>query len=87
MCIDYSALNQQTTPDKYLLLGIDDLLDWLVNAYCFNSIDLHTGYYNLTIHAGDAYKTAFLSKYVFFWVSCVTFWLKKYPLYVLKINK
>ena len=40
MCIDYRALNQQTRPDKFVLPGINDLLDQLVNASCVSSIDL-----------------------------------------------
>ena len=45
ICIDYSALNQQTRPDEYPLPRIDDLLDWLVNTKCLNSIDLCTDYH------------------------------------------
>ena len=42
MCLDFRDINQKTRPDKYPLPRIDDLLEWLVNAHCISSIDLHT---------------------------------------------
>ena len=63
MYIDYRALNKQARPDKYPLPRIDDLLDWLVNANCLSSSDLHTGYHKVAIHPGDEYKIAFISRY------------------------
>ena len=66
MCVDYRDLNQQTRPDKYPLPRVDDLLDWVVNANCLNSIDLHNGYYQVAIHSVDEYKTAFLSRHGLF---------------------
>ena len=45
ICIDYRALNQQTSPEKYALPRIDDLLDQLVNAHYLSSIELYTSYH------------------------------------------
>ena len=45
MCIDQRDLNQQTKLDKYPLPIIDDLLDWLVSAHYFNSIELYSAYH------------------------------------------
>ena len=53
MCIGYRALNQQMRPAQYPLPRIDDLLDWLVNAKCPSSFDLHIGYYQVAITPGD----------------------------------
>ena len=41
--LDCGALNQQTNPNKYPLLSIDNLLDNLVNSHYLSSIDLHPG--------------------------------------------
>ena len=49
ICIGYRALSWQTRPDKYLLLRVHNLLDWLVNANCLSNIDLHTGYHQVAI--------------------------------------
>ena len=63
MCIAYRALNQQTRLDKYPLPRINDLLDWLFNTNYLTSIEIYTAYYQVTIHPGDEYKTALLSRY------------------------
>ena len=49
MYVDYRAINQQTKLNKYPLARIADLLDQLINANCFSSIDLYTGYNNIAI--------------------------------------
>ena len=45
MCVDFCVLNMQTKQDVYLLLCIEDLLDWLFAAHYFLKIDLATGYH------------------------------------------
>ena len=40
MCIDFSMLNKQTNINAYLLLKIDDILDYLCKAQVFLIIDL-----------------------------------------------
>ena len=44
MCIDYTALNQQTQKSRYPLPRIDDLFDQLQGAKYFSSIDLQSAY-------------------------------------------
>jgi hypothetical protein len=40
MCVDYRALNEVTTKNKYSLSQIDDLFDQLRGACVFSKIDL-----------------------------------------------
>ena len=59
MCIEYRALNQKIRPDKYQLPRINDLLEWLINDKCLNSINLYIGYHQVAIRQENEYKTAF----------------------------
>ena len=45
ICIDYRALNKQTRPNRYQLLRIVGLLDWLVSVHYFSCLDSYTGYH------------------------------------------
>ena len=79
MCIDYRALNHQTRLDKQPLPRIYDLLDWLANANCLSSVDLHTGYHQVAIRPGEKYKTDFLSRRSLFEFPVLPFGLTNAP--------
>jgi transposase InsO family protein len=59
MCIDYRELNKLTVKNKYPLPRIDDLMDNLSGAKYFSSLDLTSGYHQITLCPTDCEKTAF----------------------------
>ena len=61
MCVDYRALNKQAIKDRYQLPRIDDLLDKLLGASIFSSLDLQLGYHQIKITDADVPKTAFIT--------------------------
>ena len=63
MCIDYYRLNDITIKNNFPLRRIDDLHDRLSNACYFTKLDLYSGYYQIPIHPGNEYKTAFTLHY------------------------
>ena len=59
MCVDYRALNKQTVKNRYALPRIDDLMDQLIGAKYFTSLDLAQGYHQIWVTPEDVPKTAF----------------------------
>ena len=57
-CIDYRKLNDITKKDAYPLPRIDDTLDLLSGAQYFATIDLASGYWQVSMDPADKEKTA-----------------------------
>ena len=58
-CVDYRRLNDLTKKDKHPLPRIDDMLDRLSEGRFFSSVDLNSGYWQISM-AKDSYEpTAF----------------------------
>ena len=61
MCIDFRALNKQTIKNRFPLPRMDDLLDMLVDAKYFTSLDLQQAYHQVQLLPEDCEKTAFVT--------------------------
>jgi hypothetical protein len=60
-CVDYRKLNDVTVKDAYPLPLISDCLDALTGSKCFSSMDLNSGFWQVSIDPLDKEKTAFSS--------------------------
>uniref|UniRef100_H3G5E8 Reverse transcriptase domain-containing protein n=1 Tax=Phytophthora ramorum TaxID=164328 RepID=H3G5E8_PHYRM len=61
-CVDYRALNKVTKKDVYPLPRIDETLEALGGARLFTTLDLRSGYWQISVAPGDRDKTAFTTK-------------------------
>ena len=58
-CIDYRQLNDATIKDTYPLPRIDDTLDMLAGKQWFSTLDLASGYWQVSLSQEARVKTAF----------------------------
>ena len=58
-CIDYRQLNDATIKDAYPLPRIDDTLDMLAGKQWFSTLDLASGYWQVSLSKAARAKTAF----------------------------
>ena len=58
-CVDFRKLNQVTKRNSYPLPVIDDILALLGNSKYFSSLDLKSGYWQVSMNEHDKEKTAF----------------------------
>ncbi len=60
-CVDYSRLNSVTKRDVYPLPRIDDILEALAGARYFTTLDLMSGYWQVSLDPAAREKTAFVT--------------------------
>jgi len=60
-CIDYRKLNGVTKKDAHPLPRVDDLLDALHGSHYFSTLDLRSGYWQVSVADKDREKTAFIT--------------------------
>lgn len=59
-CVDFRKLNAVTIPDVYPIPNISDTLDHLGGCTYFTTLDLTSGYYQISMHAESQAKTGFI---------------------------
>ena len=60
-CVDYRKLNLVTEQDAHPLPRVDDLLDSLSGNCLFSTLDLRSGYWQVSMSPEDQEKTAFIT--------------------------
>ena len=58
-CVDYRKLNSVTVGHAHPLPRIDDILDSLGDSKYFTTLDLRSGYWQISVNEHDRQKTAF----------------------------
>lgn len=61
LCVDLRKVNDLTIKDSFPLPRIDDCLDALRGNTWYSTIDLASGYHQLSVHPSDKCKTAFVT--------------------------
>lgn len=62
-CVDYRALNKITVNSSYPLPRMDDLLHAAKRTFFMSTIDLRSGYFQVSVREPDRDKTAFITPY------------------------
>lgn len=58
-CVDFRKLNELTIKNTFPMPIVDEILDELAGTHYFSKLDLHSGFHQVRMQAGDEYKTAF----------------------------
>ena len=78
-CKDYRRLNDVTRKDAYPLPNINETLETLYGAECFNTLDLASGYWQVPVAPADRAKTAFTTRKGLFEWKVMPFGLSNAP--------
>jgi transposase InsO family protein len=78
-CLDYRRLNSVCKKDAFPLPLISDCLDSLSENIFMSTLDMASGYYQISIHPDDREKTAFITRYGLFEHTRMSFGLCNAP--------
>lgn len=78
-CFDFTALDKEMIPNKYLTLVINKLINKLVGASIFCKLDLKAGYHQIRVQPQDTHKTAFRTHDDHYEFLVLPFGLMNYP--------
>ena len=78
-CADYRQLNDAITKDAYPLPRIDDTLDMLAGKQWFSTLDLASGYWQVSLSQEARVKTAFATHSGLFQFRVMPFGLRNAP--------
>ena len=78
-CVDYRKLNLVTKPDRFPFPRIDDLLDQLSQSSYLSTLDLASGFWQISVHPDSREKTAFVTHRGLFQFHVMPFGLTNAP--------
>lgn len=79
LCVDYRQLNAKTRKDAYPLPRIEESIDALTGAKWFSTLDLASGYSQVSVVERDKEKTAFCTPFGLFEYNRMPFGLCNAP--------
>ena len=59
LCVDYRMLNKKTVKDSYALPRVEEIFDVLNGSKLFSTIDMKSGYHQVTVEESHKCRTAF----------------------------